>query len=295
MILWIKRIICLPFVGMFGIMLVAMPARLLLPNLGVMADKVDTYARILAWIAAALAVWLYVRSWKKADSQPDVSAPRKSSSSMGKGYVWALVIVIGGPFIYAMFKGAGEDAARKQQPGYAAFQSADMLLIGKSNGIAHGNTPEAQALAGEFSQRLKQARKLGIENRKSSPIISLTGGEFLTYCLLTKENCIFMVHVPDLRKFTQDAKDFIAEAAWITAVAVTESRQSSLQSVCVGVRGALMYDRVIGGHPGSPANATSLRITEVNGNNDSQEFLQGFFAISSPAASTAAPAPPSSK
>ena len=64
MVLWIKRIICLPFVGMFGIMLVAMPARLLLPNLGVMADKVDTYARILAWVAAALAVWLYVRSWK---------------------------------------------------------------------------------------------------------------------------------------------------------------------------------------------------------------------------------------
>jgi hypothetical protein len=290
----LKRIICLPFVAIFGMMLVWLPARLLLPGLGVALDKLDTYARILAWIAAAVAVWLYVRSWKKADSQPAVSAPSKSSS-MGNGYVWALVIVIGGPLIYAMFKGAGEDAARKQQPGYAAFQSADMLLTGKSNGIAHGNTPEAQALASEFSQRLKQARKLGIENRKSSSIVSLTGGEFLTYCLLTQENCIFMVHVPDLRKFTQDAKDFIAEAAWISAVAVTESRQSSLLSVCVGVRGALMYDRVIGGHPGSPANASSLRITELEGNNESQEFLQGFFAISSPAASTAAPAPSVSK
>ena len=294
MVLWIKRIICLPFVGMFGIMLVAMPARLLLPNLGVMADKVDTYARILAWVAAALAVWLYVRSWKKADSQPDVSAPRKSSS-MGKGYVWALVIVIGGPLIYAMFKGAGEDAARKQQPGYAAFHSADLLLIGRSNGVAHGNNPEAQALASEFSQRMKQARKLGIESRKSSSIISLTGGEFLTYCLLTQESCVFMVHVPDLRKFTQDAKDFIAEAAWFSALAITESRQSSLRNVCVGVRGALLYDRVICGRPGSPANASSLRLTEIDGNTESQEYLHGYFAVSSPAASTAAPAPAASK
>jgi hypothetical protein len=295
MILWIKRIICLPFVAMFGVMLVAMPARLLLPNLGVVADKVDTYARILAWIAAALAVWLYVRSWKKTDSQAAVPTPRRSPTSMRSGFVWALVIVIGGPFIYAMFKGAGEDAARKQQPGYAAFQSADMLLIGKSNGIAHGNTPEAQALASEFSQRMKQARKLGIESRKSSSIISLTGGEFLTYCLLTQESCVFMVHVPDLRKFTPDAKDFIAEAAWFSALAITESRQSSLRNVCVGVRGALLYDRVICGRPGSPANAASLRLTKIDGNTESQEYLQGYFAQPAPASSTAAPAPPGSK
>ena len=295
MILWIKRIICLPFVAMFGIMLVAMPARLLLPNLGVVADKVDTYARILAWIAAAIAVWLYVRSWKKAGLQPAEPTPRRPAMSMGHGFVWALVAVIGVPFIYAMIKGAGEESARKQQPGYAAFQSADMLLIGKSNGITHGNTPDAQALADEFSQRLKQARKLGIESRKSSSVISLTGGEFLTYCLLTRESCVFMVHVPDLRKFTQEAKDYIADAAWATALAVTEQRQSSFRNVCVGVRGALMFDRAISGRPGSPANAAALKITEVDGNTECQEFLQGYFAQPAPASSAAAPLPASTK
>ncbi|MFO1484643.1 MAG: hypothetical protein U1F71_14875 [Verrucomicrobiaceae bacterium] len=291
--IWLPRILLIPFVaffgGSFGLLITHF---FLMPKLGVHYSKWDYYSRISFWVMAAIAVLLFVLSWKKTDSRPARPDPaRRSEMSRSTGVIPMLVILTGGVFIFIMFKGSLEDGARKQQPGYAAFQAADDLLMSRSQGVAHGNTPDAQGLANEFSLRLKEARKSGIESRGSPSIGSLTGGEFLTYCLLTRNSCVFMVHVPDLRNFAPEAKTFLADAAWRTALAITEPRQLGLQSVAVGFRGALMYDRVISGRLGSPENPASLRLADINGDTECQNFLQGYFAQPPPASSTVPPAP----
>jgi hypothetical protein len=294
MVEWIKRIICIFFIVWFGALLFALPAMFLLPTLGMKEGYVRICVAILALMTPITGVWLYVRTWKKTDARPS-SEPKRSELSMRNGLFTALALLVGVPFAYFRFKDTTEEMTRQQQPGHDAFRKADLLLTGRSEGTAHGNTPEAQALAAEFSLYLKQARKLGIESRKSTSIISLTGGEFLTYCSLTQDNCVFMVHVPDLRNFSREAKDYIADSAWFSALAVTEPRQAALKSVCVGVRGVLMYDRVISGQPGSPARASLLRRIEVDGDDECQEFLQGYFAPRPPAATQTTPVPPTVK
>lgn len=292
MILWLKRIIILPFVALFGVLLVAIPTRLLLASQGLSSHEGEIYARIFALVVAAVAVWLYVRSWKKVELQSAGSAIQKPTTSLITKLLWALAIVIGVPLVYTTIQSSRKDAERKQQPGYAAFAEANLLLTGRSQGVAHGNTPDAKVMASEFSSRLNLARKLGIESRKSTPTVSLTGGEFLTYCLLTRDSCVFMVHVPDLRKFTPEAKDFIAQAAWVTALAVTEPQKATLRNVGVGLRGALLYDRVVSGRPGSTDNWASLRHTVIDDNIECQSYLQGYFALPPPLSNTSPPASP---
>lgn len=298
MVLWIKRIICILGIVWVSAMLVVLTTFVLLPIAGIHVDKANIFARAMVFVAPIVGVWLYVRGWRKVDVSQPPPVPKRSERSIGSGLIWVIVIVVGVPFAYFSVKDSLRGRARQQQPGYAEFRSADMLLMGRSRGGTHGNTPEAEALAAEFSVRLKQARNLGVESRKSSAIISLTGGEFLTYCLLTKDSCVFMVHVPDLRNFSKEAKDFMADAAWVTALAATEQRKATLQKVVVGIRGVLLYDRVISGRAGSPQDSASLRVGEIDDSTECQSFLQGFFAPSAPTSSTVAQPPgvqPSSK
>jgi hypothetical protein len=280
------RIVVILFVIPLAALIAGLPILyLVLPSLGVEPSKHIMYLRIIMPALVVGAIWLYVRSWKKTavrSADADASQP---STSLRSGFVWALAIVIGGPFLYAMVQSSSKDAERKRQPGYAEFQDADILLTGSSKGIAHGNTADAQKLANEFSLRLKEARKMGIESRKSSSIVSLTGGEFPTYCLLTRESCVFMVHVPDLRNFSPEAKDFIAEAAWITAMAVIEPFKANLRDVAVGLRGALFYDRVVTGRLDATGNLASVRPGQVNGDTEGQTFLQSRFVPRSSAES----------
>lgn len=289
---WLPRILILPFIALFGIALGALPVRLLvLPYLGVPLDKTDSYARIVAWVLAALAVWLCVRHWRKADSKPAKPAPRQPGMPLVTRLLWVLGLTVGAFFVYGMIQGAREDTARKEQPGYAAFEAADGLLVGGSKGIANGNTPDAKQLAQQFSLRLKQARKLGIEGGQSRSIVSLTGGEFLTYCLLTRDTCVFMVHVPGLREFAKDAKAYMAAAAWEDALEVTAARKAGLRSIAVGLRGALMYDCVVAGRPDNPTTGAPASFGVINGNTECRELLQGHFGLSTPAPSAALPAP----
>ncbi|MCF7788767.1 MAG: hypothetical protein K9N47_21765 [Prosthecobacter sp.] len=252
-----------------------------LPSLGVVETKSGRYIELaLLLVMLVGSTWLYVRSWKKPDGQ---SAPPRSSTSMRSGFILALAMVIGVPFYYLKYKSSREDAALQQRPGHAAFLAANDLVAGSSQGIAHGNSPEAQELAKALSSRLKEAREMGIDSRKSAPIVSLTHGQFLTYCLLTKDSCVFMVHVPELRKYSSEAKDFITKAAWVAALDITQPHQADLRKLAVGLRGVLLYDRVAAAHLNPAEDQPSIKPGYVIGDTECRKFLQGFFTSASAA------------
>jgi hypothetical protein len=92
------------------------------------------------------------------------------------------------------------------------LDSAESQIISASSGVAHGNTPRARELALELSNNLKATRDRVFTEDQGG--VSLSGGNFLVYCRLTPGKCAFLVHVPKYRKFSDEAKETLAEIAW---------------------------------------------------------------------------------
>ena len=283
MVTWFKRVVLCFVVFCVTTLTAIMIGRLVMPHFGY--DVSLDAARKVGWALSPLFILLYVRTWKKSDFAPVVpplppQALENPPMSLFTKLRWVVGVAVGMWFAVAVIQSWTKKSVTASQPGSRAFHEANLLLTGSRNGIKHGNTPKAKELAGRFSERLKEARQQGVTARKSPALVSLTGGEFLSYCHLTDDHCVFLVHVPDLRNFTVGAKDFIAEAALATAMELAAESGANAAKVAVGIRGALFYDRAVSANRGS-----------VKGNEESESFLVGYFApraASKTAAQTAA-------
>ncbi len=129
--------------------------------------------------------------------------------------------------------------------GKQAFEAANKKIYGNSEGVAHGNTEQAQALALLFSKTAKALRNNAIERRTTG--LSITGGEMVTYAHVTPTRCVFLVHVPQLRKFSSEAKEVMGKIAWVAARQAAASLQPPPDTLAVGIRGTFIYDRAISG------------------------------------------------
>ncbi len=143
-----------------------------------------------------------------------------------------------------------------REPGAEALSEAVRLITGSRNGIAHGNTPEAKILAEQLSRQMKVARDTMFEHSSRESVTSemLTKGQFLVFCQLNPDSCVFLIHVPELHRFTSSAKESMAELAYLTAAQILDSAQKNeVQTLAVATRGTLLYDHVLIGEyaPGS--------------------------------------------
>lgn len=134
---------------------------------------------------------------------------------------------------------------------------------------AFGNTEEARALAGRFSQIFRQLREIGFSGKQQGMV---TQGHFLTYGHVAPDRICLLVHVPLLRKFTQDAQRSLLDLAWKTASTLLPDRRGT--RLGVGLRGVLLYDGVATGVVGEEP-------TKTFGPNSEKE-LYAFFAASPP-------------
>ena len=287
--IWIQRVGIIFSIFIACTLVVILGAALLLPALGYEYSLV--VARKVGWGVSALGMVVYALTWRRSGVEPQTtSAYRKSGSPIGAKISWGLALLVGVTLICSTMGSFLDNPRQPSTPGFREFLDADLLLTSKRKGIAHGNTPEAEKLAEAFSTRLKMARQGGIEARKSASVFSLSQGEFLTYCLLKEDRCVFLVHVPDLRKFAPDAKSFIADAAWDTALKLTSSRRANVRSVAVGLRGVLAYDRVLSRGRDANASAASTQLSVVKGDSDSRTLLERYFAPPAAAPTSGSPA-----
>jgi hypothetical protein len=129
-------------------------------------------------------------------------------------------------------------------PGEIEFREANRAIIANRGTVAFGNNAAAIALAERYANDLKLLREsLFTEGKKDA--LSLAKGEFLTFCQRTETACVFLVHVPELRRFTAEAKQSLVELAWLNAQAVLKnSTESPPATVAVGVKGAVFYEAV---------------------------------------------------
>lgn len=119
-----------------------------------------------------------------------------------------------------------------------------------AGGIAHGNTDEAKALAEEFSDSMQTLRDAMFTKRDGG--ISLSGKKFITYCELRDGQVAFVVHVPEYRKFEDDAKDSLAELAWTVAQSTAQEKLKPGDNLAVGLKGVVLYGSIMVGKVGEP-------------------------------------------
>jgi hypothetical protein len=125
------------------------------------------------------------------------------------------------------------------------LKAAERKINTDSAGIAHGNSPEAKALAEKYAKTMKTLREAFFTKGKGGP--SLSGGNFVTYCELHDGRCAFVTHVPEYRKFEGDAKDSLAEIAWQAAQMTVADTLDEGDDLGVGLKGVLLYGKVMVG------------------------------------------------
>jgi hypothetical protein len=129
-------------------------------------------------------------------------------------------------------------------PGEAEFRAANKVIIAGNAGQVFGNSAAARDLARDYSKGLKILRD-NLFTKGGHTALGPLEGDFLTYCQLNDDSCVFLVHVPELRQFTADAKKSLEDLAWIDAQSVLQaSGKRPPKTVVVGVKGLMLYDAI---------------------------------------------------
>ena len=190
-----------------------------------------------------------------------------------------LGLLVGGGFWIAVLispdkpEGAaapGAVVARKTTADDLLNEAEDSIRT-DSGGIADGNTDEAKELAREFSELIQELREAFFT--KDGGGISLSGDKFLTYCELREGQCAFVVQVPDYRKFEGDAKESLAELAWMAAQRTVADKLKPGDKLAVGMKGIVLYGRVMVGKVADPDGEED----GLESNSDQRAKLLPFF------------------
>ncbi|HEY3966636.1 MAG TPA: hypothetical protein VGM05_18890 [Planctomycetaceae bacterium] len=226
-------------------------------------------------------------------SQP----PKKSTSPVTKillalaGCVLLMLVSCAGWFGYIVYQGVQEGMQQARQgqadratdpgrieSGESGFKAANAQITVKTGSVARGNSEAAINLAAEYSKNIHALREAFFTKRKKKPLFSLSDGEFLTYCRLDEEACVFLVHVPDLRKFSKEAKSDLAELAWATGQQIAHSNlENPPPRLAVGVRGVMLYDNAMVGKLGAGDEVAGEGIESRQSGSGSERLLFSFF------------------
>ncbi len=198
-------------------------------------------------------------------------------------YAWTVVVAALSITSFVLIKPKaeleGESVPVASAEGGKALSNAELLITTKRRGFAHGNTNAAVVLAEGFSSAISKYRDEGIEESHRRTPITLTGGSFLTYCLLTEKRCIFLVHVPELNNFSKSAKSFISDAGWIAALQLLNERNLNPEIVGLGVRGMFLYEEARLGKSGPWENYDNLVDRVVSDNSNCRDLLAHQFDL----------------
>lgn len=169
-------------------------------------------------------------------------------------------------------------------PGEAAFELAsDEIRSESMTHHAFGNTPQAEERAGKVRDILTELdRKLftGHDKHKSMTFTDV----FMVYCQHSVEGVAFLIHVPQFKRYQDEVRDTLLDAAWAAASVATEDLQRKAPlRIGVGLRGMVNYGAVMIGPAGGE------KTFEI-GESVSTEPLYPFFAAPAPEVKQA-PAP----
>jgi hypothetical protein len=166
--------------------------------------------------------------------------------------VLAILILFG---IYAVYKISEAGSAASHQPGAAELRRATSL-ISSGGASGSGNGAKATQLAADMSKLMKAHREENFGHAAKKSFMD-ERDEFRTYCDLREGQCVFLIHVPELRRFKVEAKQSLADSAWFFAQGLL-GKGGERMRLAVALRGISAYDRVLTGEytPGKTERLT---------------------------------------
>jgi GYF domain 2 len=183
-------------------------------------------------------------------------------------------------------------------PGSDALKKAEEALNGaKTRGS--GDTPGEARAATVMAETAEALRDAGITKgasgfgRGKSGVLrraaaGLDANGFTAVCSVRGDTAVFLLHVPDLRKFTDEAKVSMGKMAWFAArMGWQELPAPRPARISVGLKGIVSYDRVLEGAGSEPVIADDEEVTvdklgagiltTVTGSAEAQEKIAGYF------------------
>ena len=167
---------------------------------------------------------------------------------MKKGCIIAVVslFLVACAAVLAIYFLAREYEKSPKKPGEAELWAAEEFLRSYRDSEGSGNTPAAITFAQDYAKKLRISRQVLFTEGKEGGV-SLTKGHFLTYCFEGNDSVAVLVHVPELRRYAEDAKVSLGEYAWTLAMLETRDRFPKAKRLAVAVKGALNYSTIFSG------------------------------------------------
>lgn len=192
---------------------------------------------------------------------PAEAAEREARKTFVMRLAWAVVALT---FLGMAWVGYKIYEAGQKTPataGEAEFRAANAHIGAVAKGDS-GNTARAAELAGQMSQAMGLLRNLDFEQAKEKLFMD-QHDQFKTYCDLRSDQCVFLVHVPELRRFSADAQKSLGRMAWLSAQRLLERTGTGKPGMrlAVGLRGVAAYSLVLTGQytPGATDAKTGIR------------------------------------
>jgi hypothetical protein len=152
------------------------------------------------------------------------------------------------------------------QPGESAFLAANTQLTNNNKQFVFGNGGVAERLATSFNLRMKLMLKLAFKSRVPG---SSLDDDFITHVHLADDTVIFLVYVPGLRNFKEDAQGTLLDVAWTMARGRIENLEPARdRKLAVALRGLALYGAAAFGpasaeKPDTKTNTGIVRVEDL--------------------------------
>jgi hypothetical protein len=151
---------------------------------------------------------------------------------------------IGGFFASRIVQFSRDMANRPRAVGEEEFLAANRQIhMNRGETAAFGNSDEARTLARLYSAAQATMHAKLFEGGRPADL-SLTEGSFLVYCHLTDDACVFLVHVPQMRQYTREARAELRKRSWTAARDLLAERRVTPRHLAVALRGAVLFDSI---------------------------------------------------
>ncbi|MCA9661307.1 MAG: hypothetical protein KC486_23410 [Myxococcales bacterium] len=140
-------------------------------------------------------------------------------------------------------------------PGKAEFDVASAKIASSSRGAAaQGNTPAAQARAEAVAASMTALDRQLFTGQDEDRTVTLAE-EFMVYAHHGREGVAFLINVPQFKRYKDDVRRTLVDAAWAAAKAATvDLQEQGPVELGVGLRGNLVFGAVaVGDSRGAPS------------------------------------------
>lgn len=190
----------------------------------------------------------------------------RKKSQVARALIWAgiLLAVVVVSFIGLRVVQFIQWARQPHAPTRQSYLYAATANLGPMGPVASGNSEDAQAIAAVMSRRMMMFRTIGYTQSEQKGVLD-EKDRFRTYCDLRENQCVFLVHVPELRRFTQDAQAALGRDAWAAACSILQEKEiwKPGMKLAVGMRGLITYERVMLGSYLDKDNSPDKGMTDV--------------------------------